>query len=307
MGKIIGAVLLILGIGAVGSQISHQGKPVSQQNQTPKVVTTSSVSGGKTVNEIKLLNQKYGSDARNTMNVYIPRGSSSTTPFVLFIHGGAWTMGDKNDVAIIQAVLGSKGIASAAMNYRYASKSVHYTELMSDVNNAVNYIVDHGKDWNVNTDKIAIGGISAGAHMAMLYAYKYDNGNHIDMIISMAGPSNLADLALLDNAMKINLITGVDNMVGANYVAGKQLDSKFTIASPIDNIRNIPTLLIHGTGDTVVPYDQSVKMDAALANAGVAHELVTIPNANHDLGLANPTTAAKISDVVVSWIKKYEK
>lgn len=306
MAKIIGAVLIILGLGAVGNQIAHKATPVHPVQQTGQTQTVTQTNG-KNNTEIKLLNVKYGTSSANTMNIYVPKGANSTTPFVLFIHGGAWTTGDKNDVAVVQLALGMKGIASAAMNYRFASKSVHYPELMDDVGTAVNYVSDHGKDWNINTNHMVIGGISAGAHMAMLYAYKYDTGSHISAVISLAGPSNLTDLVLLNNAAKINLIGGVNSLVGATYIAGKPLDAKFTTASPIDNIKNIPTLLIHGTGDMVVSYDQSVKMDAALGSAGVPHQLLSIPGANHDLGLANPATATKITNAVVNWVHTYNK
>lgn len=306
MFKILGAAAVLIGLGIAGNQINHQTpKPVQPTGQVQQSTTTQT--NGKNNTEIVLRDVKYGTDARNTMNVFIPKGATSTTPFILFMHGGAWISGDKNDVAIVQLALGAQGIASASINYRYASKTVHYAELMSDVNTAVNYINDHGKDWNVDTSKIAIGGISAGAHMAMLYAYQYDNANRIDAVISMAGPTNLADPTVLDTSVKNKLIGGVENMVGAKYIAGKPLDQKFTNSSPINRVKNVPTLLIHGTGDTIVAYDQSVKMDAALAAAGIPHKLMSIAGANHDLGLGNPTTAKQIADEVVKWIKKYEK
>lgn len=306
MFKILGAAAVLIGLGIAGNQISHQTpKPVQPAGQVQQPTTTQT--NGKNNTELILRDVSYGPDKRNTMNVFIPKGASSTTPFVLFMHGGAWVSGDKNDVAIVQLALGAQGIASASINYRYASKSVHYVELMNDVNLAVNYINDHGKDWNVDTSKIAIGGISAGGHMAMLYAYRYDTGNHINAVISMAGPSNIADTTVLDASVQNRLIGGVESMVGAKYTAGKTLDQKFADASPINFIKNVPTLLIHGTGDTVVNHAQSVTMDAKLASAGVPHKLMSIPNTNHDMGLGNPDTAKKIAEAVVNWIKKYEK
>ncbi len=306
MFKILGAAAVLIGLGIAGNQISHQ-QPKSNQPAGQNQQASTTQTNGKNNTELVLRDMSYGPDKRNTMNIFIPKGATSTTPFVLFMHGGAWVSGDKNDVAIVQLALGAQGIASASINYRYASKSVHYAELMNDVNLAVNYINDHGKDWNLDTSKIAIGGISAGGHMAMLYAYRYDTGNHINAVISMAGPSNIADTAVLDASVQNRLIGGVESMVGAKYTAGKTLDQKFADASPINFIKNVPTLLIHGTGDTVVAHAQSVTMDAKLASAGVPHKLMSIPNTNHDMGLGNPDTAKKIAEAVVSWVKKYEK
>jgi acetyl esterase/lipase len=199
-----------------------------QAESSESLKTTTNTS--KTKSDLILRDVKYGTDKRNTMNVLVPKGSTGKTPFILFMHGGAWVSGDKNDVAIVQLALGGAGIASASINYRYASDSVHYPELMSDVNSAVDYIVAHGKDWNVNTNKMSIGGISAGAHMALLYAYHYDTGNHINSVISMAGPTNLADTVVLDASVKNKLIGGVEIPFSNKY--------KYTVISdwlsPID-------------------------------------------------------------------------
>ncbi len=305
MGKIIGAVLVILGIGAVANQtVNHTPTQVpAQQTTTTQSVATSQ----PTKKDLVLRDVKYGTDKRNTMNVLIPKGSNDKTPFILFMHGGAWVTGDKNDVAIVQLALGGAGIASASINYRYASDSVHYPELMSDVNSAVNYIVDHGKDWNVNTNKMAIGGISAGAHMALLYGYQYDKGNHISSIISMAGPTDLTNVDFLNGATLLKLIDGANKMVGATYEFGKPVPSQFKTASPIQYVKNVPTLIIHGTGDIVVPYAQAELLSDKLKQKSYIHDLMTIPNANHDLGLGNQATAKQIADRVVEWVKKYKK
>lgn len=305
MGKIIGAVLVILGIGAVANQtVNHTPTQVpAQQTTTTQSVATSQ----PTKKDLVLRDVKYGTDKRNTMNVLIPKGSNDKTPFILFMHGGAWVTGDKNDVAIVQLALGGAGIASASINYRYASDSVHYPELMSDVNSAVNYIVDHGKDWNVNTNKMAIGGISAGAHMALLYGYQYDKGNHISSIISMAGPTDLTNVDFLNGATLLKLIDGANKMVGATYEFGKPVPSQFKTASPIQYVKNVPTLIIHGTGDIVVPYAQAELLSDKLKQKSYIHDLMTIPNANHDLGLGNQATAKQIADKVVEWVNMYHK
>jgi acetyl esterase/lipase len=312
-------VLVVVGgiINTIKNQSGHQ--PATQQLtvQTDDQSTTdqaesseslkTTTNTSKTKSDLILRDVKYGTDKRNTMNVLVPKGSTGKTPFILFMHGGAWVSGDKNDVAIVQLALGGAGIASASINYRYASDSVHYPELMSDVNSAVDYIVAHGKDWNVNTNKMSIGGISAGAHMALLYAYHYDTGNHINSVISMAGPTDLTNVDFLNGATLLKLIDGANKMVGAKYEFGKPVPSQFKAASPIQYVKNIPTLIIHGTGDIVVPYAQAELLSDTLKQKSYTHDLMTIDGANHDLGLGNQATAKKIADRVVEWVKEYNK
>ncbi len=304
MFKILGAVLVVLGIGAVGNQVAHRQTPAQPGQQ--QAASGSATTLEPTKKDVVLRDVKYGNDKRNTMNILVPKGSNNETPFILFMHGGAWVSGDKNDVAIVQLALSGAGIASASINYRYASDTVHYTDLMSDVNKAVNYIVDHGKDWNINTQKIAIGGISAGAHMALLYGYHYDSGNHINSIISMAGPADMTNVDFLNGATLLKLIDGANKMVGAKYELGKPVPSQFKDASPIQYVKNIPTLIIHGTGDMVVPYAQAELLSDRLKQKSYTHDLMTIPGANHDLGLGNQVTAKQIADKVVAWVKKYK-
>jgi acetyl esterase/lipase len=296
---------VLVGIGAVGNQVAHHAPVQAPTQQTP--ITQSGATSQPTKKDLVLRDVKYGTDKRNTMNVLVPKGSNDKTPFILFMHGGAWVTGDKNDVAIVQLALGSAGIASAAINYRYASDNVHYPELMSDVNSAVDYIVDHGKDWNINTNKMAIGGISAGAHMALLYGYHYDKGNHISSIISMAGPTDMTNVDFLNGATLLKLIDGGNKMVGATYEFGKPVPSQFKTASPIQYVKNVPTLIVHGTGDIVVPYAQAELLANTLKKKGYTYDLMTIPGANHDVGLGNQATAKQIADKVVEWVKRYSK
>ncbi|HET7767301.1 MAG TPA: prolyl oligopeptidase family serine peptidase, partial [Chloroflexota bacterium] len=69
-------------------------------------------------------------------------------------------------------------------------------------------------------------------------------------------------------------------------VAGLDPDKDDKAFDPYCPIRHVtaaypPTLLLHGTADTDVPYQQSADMAAALQAAGVPHELITIPEGPH--------------------------
>lgn len=305
--KIVSIIIVIVILGGIINSIKNKDSNVKNIINSQQSDTSITTLSEPTKKDLVLRDVKYGTDKRNTMNVLIPKGSNDKTPFILFMHGGAWVTGDKNDVAIVQLALGGAGIASASINYRYASNTVHYTELMSDVNSAVNYIVDHGKDWNVNTNKMAIGGISAGAHMALLYGYQYDKGNHISSIISMAGPTDMTNVDFLNGATLLKLIDGANKMAGAPYEIGKPIPHQFKDASPIQYVKNVPTLIIHGTEDIVVPYAQAELLSDKLKQKSYTHDLMTIPGANHDLGLGNSGTAKQIADKVVEWVKTYSK
>ena len=66
-----------------------------------------------------------------------------------------------------------------------------------------------------------------------------------------------------------------------------------------------PTLLIHGTADTDVPYDESKMMAAKLAAAGVEHEFITVPGAGHGLTGGDAGDRRKANDRAVGWVRQH--
>ncbi len=299
MRKIILGVVLLLLVGGIVNNLSHKETGIQKSVPATQVPSTKSNLPEKT------LSGSYDKDPRNTITIVLPKNRDEKTPFILFLHGGAWTSGDKKDVAVIQMILSQQGIASAAINYRYASKTVHYKELMTDVDSAVTYIENNMDTWNIGKKKITIGGISAGAHMSLLYAYGYDISNSINAVISMAGPTDLSATDMLDAATKNRMIGFVNWLVDDIYTQGMPVSTKFKNASPLTYVKSTPTLIIHGSKDSVVLYNQSVKLDDLLESKRIPHKLVTIDGANHDLGLASPRNATRIAQEVTNWIREY--
>lgn len=257
--------------------------------------------------EQKIANATYGSHARNKMDVYLPEDRDNNTPFVLLIHGGSWVAGDKGDMAAIQDSLLVRGIASASINYRYASGTVHYEQQMEDVGMAISYCVSKADEWKIRKDKYVVGGASAGAHMSMLYAHRFNTQYSIAAVVSAAGPTDITDVDWLNYTAIIGQLVNIQSMVGAQYYFGQALDARFAAASPIKEIKNIPTLMIHGDNDLVVAYNQSQKMVAAMNNAGYTNKLVTLTGAGHDLGAGNPATASLIINEITLWVNTYGK
>jgi acetyl esterase/lipase len=257
--------------------------------------------------EAKMQNISYGADTRNKMDVYLPKNRTAATPFVILIHGGAWVAGSKDDMRGFQDLLLTRGFASMAMNYRYVSTTVHYQQLMEDVQKALTYCISKSGEWNIRSTKIIISGASAGAHMAVLYGYKYDTENRISGIISLAGPTDLTDPAMLNYAASIGLGGVVNNLAGATYVPGQPVDPKFTAASPLKQAKNMPTLMVHGTVDLTVPYVQAELLKNHLTQLGYTNKLVTITGAGHDLGLTVPANLVLVENEFRTWVETYSR
>jgi dipeptidyl aminopeptidase/acylaminoacyl peptidase len=95
-------------------------------------------------------------------------------------------------------------------------------------------------------------------------------------------------------------------------VAGHDPDREPKAFVPLCPVRQVtarypPTLLIHGTKDTDVPYEQSAQMARGLRRKGVEHELITVKDAGHGLAGAKPAVVAGVRDRVVAFLKRHLK
>ncbi|MGH2564919.1 MAG: prolyl oligopeptidase family serine peptidase [Ginsengibacter sp.] len=248
----------------------------------------------------------YGSFPSSKMDVYLPANRNTQTPFVILIHGGSWVSGAKEDETPTQDSLMAHGIASANINYRFANDSdIHYPQLLADIDSAVNFCSTHFQEWNIKKENYILCGFSAGAHLALLYGFT--TNKKINAIIAESAPTDLTDTAILNYENRIGMIPEIEKIVGATYTQEQPLAPAFAASSPIDHVKNIPTLLIHGTADSLVPYSQAVNLDKMLGSKNIPHRLISIAGANHDCNINVPATRTMIYNEIVGWTLQYGK
>ncbi|MBB6236822.1 acetyl esterase/lipase [Pedobacter sp. AK013] len=251
--------------------------------------------------EKKYSDIRYGDKARNVMDVYLPAKRGAKTPFVILIHGGAWTMAGKEYVRDYQDSLLKNGIASASINHRYANNTeIHYPQMLEDVNSALNYCAGHAKEWNIKNKGYVMAGVSSGAHLALLYAYT--TSKKINAVVEFCGPTNFTDTTILNYASKVGLMDVIQKMTGKTYQKGVAIDPEFAKSSPITHIKNIPVLIIHGTADPIVDFSQSQQLSDALNKQQIKHKLVSIKGAGHDLNLKDAATRQLVYREAINWI-----
>lgn len=117
---------------------------------------------------------RYGTWFRNTLDVYIAK-SDKPTPVLIHFHGGGWVAGDKSSVNAKMWVNG--GITVVSANYRFTQGSpdaAPYPAPMLDAKRAVQYVRSRADEWNIDPNRIALTGGSAGAVISMWIAYQDD-------------------------------------------------------------------------------------------------------------------------------------
>lgn len=118
------------------------------------------------VSEIKYASYPDTDPSLNSLNVYMPkRGSNS--PVLIWIHGGSWSYGDKEEVMSKAEYFTSKGFVFVSVNYRLSPKVKHPVHVQ-DVANAIMWVYQNAKHYSADPRKIFLMGHSAGAHLAAL-------------------------------------------------------------------------------------------------------------------------------------------
>lgn len=230
--------------------------------------------------------QKYGTSAQDVtyceidgqelkMDVHYP-SSGGPWPCMIFVHGGGWSEGE-GDKAPLAVIPTDAGILVVSINYR-TYPAYHFPAMIEDVKCAIRMLRANAAEYNLDPERIALVGHSAGAHLAALAGLAddcagWDTGSYLEQssrvqaVVMLSGPS---DLTCSFSAWVTDLI---GNVFGADRRAG----------SPVTYVRQDapPFLIIHGEADDVIPAEQAHLLHNALINVGVQSQLVIVQNAGH--------------------------
>ena len=139
-------------------------------------------------------NVKYGKHQRNTMDFW-KANSSKPTPVLIYFHGGGFKTGDKSAISRnidIKAYL-AKGVSCVSVNYPFLKhKNNNYLAIMKECENAVEFIRMNAKKWNIDIDRMASSGTSAGALITEWIGYQTDSISAMGVLLQPQGTRLLA-------------------------------------------------------------------------------------------------------------------
>ena len=249
---------------------------------------------------LELSNVSYGSDMRQTMDVFLPGGRSmENTPLLIYIHGGAWIDGSKDEFAQVKPLLDQAfpEYAYVAINYRlfdFLSRQNPFPTQENDVMSAIEYIISQQDEWNVG-NQIVIAGASAGGHLALLHGFKNPEIGNIQAVIAFFPPTDLAEL------FNFNSLTAL----GLTEILQGTPENKpqaYLESSPVNyiNSNSVPTIFFHGTADTVVPISQSDLLKSKLQENSVPHEFRRIEGQGHGF---TPSTNVELIQAASAFVR----
>jgi acetyl esterase/lipase len=152
----------------------------------------------------------------------------------------------------------------------------HFPAQENDMESAVTYLKNNTGAYNISNEFVYLG-ISAGAHLSLLQAYKHSDILQPKGIISFFGPVDLQQLYVHSDVT----IPGVlRTIIGASLQENPDL---FAQASPINYVTSAsaPTLMLHGDKDVLVPVEQAYLLRDKLNSLNVSNKLVVYPGQGH--------------------------
>ena len=241
------------------------------------------------------------------MDLYFP-DEPSTRPVLVFVHGGAWVTGTKEEanerwLGLLRAPLVARGFIVASIEHRL-SPAHRWPAHVEDGACAVRYLRAHAAEYGLDSGRIGAWGSSSGGHIVALLGTAADGdfataewagfSSRVSPVVDLYGPADLTsdDWGPEDRAA-FSLVFTTGDPASPILVEA----SPVTLVSPGD----APFLIFHGDEDTVVPVSQSVALDAALGGAGVASELVVVEGGNHGLPAPTDPTEAQIVARIVDF------
>lgn len=234
-------------------------------------------------------NLDYENDNVNQYDLYIPSGldKSENQYLILFIHGGSFNSGSKEDGESWCKYYATKGYITASVDYTLQNqgKDASIYLMNEEIENAVKAIKQKTKELGYHIAGMAPCGVSAGGTLAMNLAYNGNSAIPVKFVFQLAAPTYFApsEWSLL---MKVDRLNSEEEFY--KMMTGKELedyDTEIQNISPtcIVNEDSVPSLIGYGLIDHCVPLSQKYYLMEAYDRDNVMYDYIEFPKSNHGM------------------------
>jgi acetyl esterase/lipase len=212
-------------------------------------------------------------------------------PLIVWVHGGAWRSGSKADMPL-KGIVG-RGYAVASVDYRLSPVATFPAQI-HDIKSAIRYLRANAERLEIDANRIAIAGSSAGGHLAALVGVTsghaelegtvgdcLDQSSDVQAILDYYGPTNLT--TILQQSTPHGLGVRVPAL---QLFLGGQPDDKPELAkltSPVFHVdaADPPLLLLHGDQDPQVPINQAHELHGRYRELNLPVQFDIVHGAGH--------------------------
>ncbi|WPO90163.1 alpha/beta hydrolase fold domain-containing protein [Chryseobacterium sp. HR92] len=274
------------------------------------------------------------------LDVFTPKNAAEDRllPVLIYVHGGGWIEGDKvihadNYLETTIAKLMAKQYAVISINYTLLNDSTHFPSPLEDTKDAVRWVRKNAEQYHFDTNNIGLFGASAGAHLSLMAAYTPDNtylGNpelssysaKVNYVIDHYGPADLNKLfhtklgtipVALIGLMSKKIVGLQENLVKgiSGYDIRKDQDKAIDYLKTISPVNfvseGVPTLIVQGNNDKIVPLSQSKKLHRKLNRAKIQNSLIIVEGGVHGFGTTDKAYLDKLTDEMVDFVLSQKK
>lgn len=237
-----------------------------------------------------------GDSPRQKLDLLLPKepAAKAPLPVIVYIHGGAWRGGNKHEgISFLTHSVAGGNYAGVTIGYRFSGEAIWPAQI-HDCKAAIRWIRTHAKQYHLDPERIGVIGSSAGGHLAAMlgtseHVERLDGkvggdakqNSSVACVVDLYGPTELLALSEFPSDIEHDAPDSPESrLVGGPLQQRKDVARS---ASPITyvSVDDPPFLLIHGTEDPLVPYDQSERFLAALEEEGVEAMLLQVQGGGH--------------------------
>lgn len=232
---------------------------------------------------------------RQKLDLLLPKDrAGKKRPMVVFIHGGGWLSGRKEDgLDVIRLLAASGDYAAATINYRLTQEA-RWPAQIHDCKAAIRFLRAKADEYGIDPDKIGVMGFSAGGHLVSMLGTGNDEpslegslgkfaqvSSRVQCVVNFFGPTDF--LTFFGKDTTIEKISGQRMAAQLLGRTTEEITANAKAASPVSWVTkdDAPFFTAHGTKDNLVPFAQAVEIDKALEKAGVETHLVAMEGAGH--------------------------
>ncbi len=229
------------------------------------------------------------------LNLYLPSGDAPK-PLIIWIHGGAWVMGSKDGPSPAQQFL-NEGYAVAHVSYRF-SQVAKWPAQIQDCKAAVRWLRANAAQYHLDPNRFAVWGSSAGGHLVAMLGTsggvaEFDGAGNdakasssVQAVVDWFGPTDFLQMNKAGSSMNHDAANSPESkLIGGAIQENKEAAAK---ANPITYIGRgeapPPFLIMHGTRDGSVPFNQSELLRDALKTTKADVTFHPVTGAGHGFG-----------------------
>ena len=249
------------------------------------------------------------------LDLALPAAGDGHYPLVICLHGGGWAIGDKSHLDNFVKELARHGYVAATINYRFAPK-YKFPAQLDDARTALKFLKTHAVEYQIDPDRVAAAGESAGAQIALLMGLMSDDrkqpadiSTKVQCVLNYYAPTDFTQWVVTPFHQLIAqqvLHKSITEIMQELFGTGDMHSELMAAASPMHFVSadSPPIITFHGSIDPIVPCLQAEMLHEALRKAGVKEKLVEVVGGH---GHWPAPVKADADRQAIEWLDQYLK